>query len=125
MATLLTGTDVIAAPGFGPLPPVLGVIVAVGALVAVLLPALRAPHPSYLAALWAAVACYLAYVVTVWLTAVIGGVDAAVAGAVAGRLALGPWAPIVGVAAAVCAWFAVALRRTRADPPRWPWESGG
>lgn len=122
VATLITESDVIAAPGLGPLPGVIGVIAAAAAMTGVLLPALRAQHPSYLTALWAAIGAYLAYLAGVWLSAVIGGVDAAVAGSVVARLALGPWAPIVAVAAAICAWAAVALRRTRASRPRWPWE---
>lgn len=122
MASLLTGAEVIAAPGLGPLPGVIGVAAAAAALAAVLLPALRAPHPSFLTALWAAIAAYLAYLAGVWLSAVIGGVDAAVAGSVVANLALGPWGPIVAASAAICAWAAVAVRRTRADRPRWPWE---
>jgi hypothetical protein len=122
MASLLTASDPISAPGLGPLPGVIGVAVAGAALVAVLLPVLQGPHPSYLAALWAAVAAYLAYLAGVWVCALAGGVDPAVATAVVGRLAIGWWAPIVAASAAVCAWAAVALRRTRTRRPRWPWE---
>ncbi|MFT4229992.1 MAG: hypothetical protein QM602_06860 [Microbacterium sp.] len=122
MASLVTASDVIATPGLGVLPGVLGVVAAGAALVGVLLPALRAGHPSYVTALWAALASYLAYLSGVWLSAVVGGVDPAVAAGVVGRLAIGWWAPVVAAAAFVCAWSAVALRRTRARRPRWPWE---
>jgi len=122
IASLLTASDVIATPGLGPLPGVIGVLVAGGAYAAVTAPALSAPHPTYLTALWAAVACYLAYLAGVWVSAVVGGTDVVAATSAAGRLAIGWWAPIVGVAAFVCAWSAVALRRTHARRPRWPWE---
>ncbi len=122
MASLVTASDVIASPGLGPLPGVIGVAAAAAAFTGVLLPALRAQHPSFLTALWTAIAAYLAYLVGVWLSALVGGVGAAVATAVVGRLAVGWWAPIVAFAAFVCAWAAVALRRTRARRPRWPWE---
>ena len=122
IASLLTESEVIAAPGLGPLPGVIGVAAAAAALTAVLLPALGARHPSFLTALWVAIAAYLAYLAGVWLSAVIGGVDAAVAGGAVERLALGPWGLIVAIAAAVCAWCAIAVRRTRGGRPRWPWE---
>lgn len=122
MTSLVTASDVITAPGFGVLPGIVGVATAAGAFAAVTAPAVRGPHPSYLTSLWAAIACYLAYLAGVWGAALIGGVDPAVATAAAGRLALGWWAPIVAAAGFVCAWSAVALRRTRARRPRWPWE---
>ena len=122
MASLFTESDVIEAPGFGVLPGVVGVVVAAAAYAAVTATALRTWHPSYFAALWAAISCYLGYVIGVWIAAVVGGVDPAAATAAAGRLAIGWWAPIVAAAGFVCAWSAVALRRTRAQRPRWPWE---
>jgi hypothetical protein len=122
MTSLLTASDVIATPGLGVLPGVIGVVAAAAAYAAVTATALRAAHPSYITALWAAIACYLAYLVGVWAAAVVGGVDPAAAVATAGRLAIGWWAPIVAAAAFVCAWSAVALRRTHARRPRWPWE---
>jgi len=122
MVSLVTESDVIEAPGFGVLPGVVGGAVAGAAYAGVTAAALRAAHPSYLTALWAAIACYLAYVIGVWLAAVVGGVAPAVATAAAGRLAVGWWGVIIAAAAFVCAWSAVALRRTRARRPRWPWE---
>lgn len=122
MTSLITASDPIATPGLGPLPGVIGVAAAAAALIGVLLPALRAAHPSYSSALWAALAAYLAYLAGVWLTALLVGTDPAAATAVVGRLAIGWWAPIVAASAAICAWAAVALRRTRAHRPRWPWE---
>ncbi|MFT4221212.1 MAG: hypothetical protein QM611_11960 [Microbacterium sp.] len=122
MASLLTSSDVIETPGFGALPGVIGVVAAAGALTAVVLPALQAPHPSFVASLWSAAAAYLGYLAGVWVCALVMGVDPAAATSVVGRLAIGWWAPIVAAAAFVCAWAAVALRRTRAERPHWPWE---
>jgi hypothetical protein len=122
MTSLLTESDVITTPGLGVLPGVIGVALAAGAYAAVTATALRSEHPSYLTALWAAIACYLAYLAGVWAAAVVGGDHPAAATATAGRLAIGWWAPIVAAAAFVCAWSAVALRRTHARRPRWPWE---
>lgn len=122
MASLFSGEDVIAAPGLGPLPGAVGVTSAAVAFALMLLPALRGAHPTYFAALWVAAAAFLAYLAGLWLAAVIGGADTAVASAVVGRLVVGGWAPLLAAAAFVCAWGAVAVRRTKANPPRWPWE---
>ncbi len=122
LLSLVSDTDVIAAAGFGVLPGVLGVAMAVLALGGVLVAALRMPHPSYYTALWASLAGYLGYLVGVWLPAVAGGVDPVLAAAVVGRLAIGWWGLIVVLSAFVCGWGAVALRRTHARRPRWPWE---
>lgn len=122
LVSLVGDTDVIAAAGFGVLPGVVGVAGAVLALAGVLTAALRMPHPSYYAALWGAAAAYLGYLAGVWVPAVAGGIDPVLAAAVVGRLAIGWWGLIVALGAFVSAWAAVALRRTHARRPRWPWE---
>ena len=61
MASLLSGTDPIETPGFGQLPGVIGVVLATLAFLgAITRPVLRG-QPRYGTALWAALACYLAY----------------------------------------------------------------
>jgi hypothetical protein len=86
-----------------------------------LLPA-HPSQPSYWGAAWTAAACFLAYVCAVWVAAAVTGADLAVATAVAGRLATSWFGLVVAAAAFVCAWSAIALVRTRAHRPRWPWE---
>lgn len=79
-------------------------------------------HPSFWGAAWTTAACFLAYVGGVWLGAVATGTDVAVASAVAGRLATSWVGLVVAAAAFVCSWSGIALVRTRARRPRWPWE---
>lgn len=151
MTSLLAGEDVIAAPGLGQIPGIAGVVCATLAFAGGLWAAISraggaarvaAPgtdpaegvagasssaaggtrHPSYGGAAWTTAAAFLAYVGGVWFGAVFTGADLAVATAVAGRLATSWFGLAVAAAAFVAAWSGIALVRTRAHRPRWPWE---
>ncbi|NLP84397.1 hypothetical protein HF576_11080 [Microbacterium sp. CFH 90308] len=82
----------------------------------------RPGHPSFWGSAWTTLACFVAYVGGVWLAALVTGADLAVATAVAGRLATSWFGVAVAAAAFVCSWSGIALVRTRAHRPRWPWE---
>lgn len=143
MATLFTGEAVIAAPGLGFVPGAAGFVCAMLAFAGVLWASIgRADvaatqitagdpgrpraggsrHPSYWGSAWAAVVCFVAYVGGVWLAALFTGTDLAVATGVAARLATSWFGLVIAVVAFVCAWSGIALVRTRARRPRWPWE---
>jgi hypothetical protein len=122
MTSLALDEDVIAVPGLGQIPGVIGTVLATGAFCATLAIALRHRHPSYWTAAIAAVVVGLAFPLGVWIGAVAGGADLAAAAGAAGGL-LTSWFGVVTAAVAfVCAWAGVALIRTRAQRPRWPWE---
>lgn len=121
LVALWLDDDVISTPGLGPLPGFLAPGCAIGAFAALLAGALRAARPSYL------------QVATIALVS--GAVHAlvlGVAGAVSGGLGAGTAAmaevltgwvsPVVAIAAAIASWAAIAMRRTEARRPRWPWE---
>ena len=122
MTSLFTNTDVIDTPGLTAVPGAAGIVVSAIGFALVLGGGLRAPHPSFFTALWAALAAALAYLVGVWVGALFSSGDAALATSVIGRLAIGWVAPVVAVSAFVAAWAAIAIARTGARPPRWPWE---
>jgi hypothetical protein len=151
MTSLLAGEDVIAAPGLGQIPGIAGVVCATlafagglwasiaragspgdpaapGAEAAAGVAGASPPagagtrHPSYWGAAWTTAAAFLAYVGGVWFGAVFTGADLGVATAVAGRLATSWFGLAVAAAAFVSAWSGIALVRTRAHRPRWPWE---
>jgi len=122
LTSLYTDTEVLAVPGLGPLPGVLGVAFSTVAVVVALWSAVRRPRPSYGAAFVAAVAALLAYLIGVGLGAVIGGSDAATALAAVGGFATSWFALILAALAFVAGWAGIALVRTRASRPRWPWE---
>lgn len=122
-ASLITDTDVIAVPGLGPVPGALAVLASVLVFAGMLWPVLRAPRPAFTGVIPVALATALAHLTSLWLLAVVFGsglarATAAVAGAITG------WtAPAFLVAAAIAAWGAIAVRRTAARPPKWPWET--
>ena len=124
MLSLVLDEDVIAAPGLGQVP---GIVAIVFATVA------------FAAGLWAAVRMPASVVLGRRLDdggdassptssgsgsgAVVTGADLAVAVAVAGRIAT-TWFGVVDRRrrAACAAWGGIALVRTGASRPRWPWE---
>ncbi|HEY9307428.1 MAG TPA: hypothetical protein VIP82_06450 [Microbacterium sp.] len=134
MTSLILAEDVIATPGLGQIPGAAGVVCATlafaGGLWAAIARAGSGPaggsaaarHPSYWGAAWTTAAAFLAYVGAVWFAAVFTGADLGVATAVAGRLATSWFGVSVAAAAFVSAWAGIALVRTRAHRPRWPWE---
>lgn len=125
MASLLTSTDVIEVPGFGQIPGVTGVVLATIAFLLAVVPPVRRGNPRYLVALWAAVGCYLAYLLGVFVAGTLGGNDVALAASVVGRLATFWYGPIVALAAALSAAFVVAFTQSRERGVRgaqWPWE---
>ncbi|MDJ1114385.1 hypothetical protein [Microbacterium dauci] len=121
-ASLLTDTDVVATRGLGNIAGVVGFCLSVAVLQLLLLWALRQPRPTYGAAAWSAGAVYLAYPFGLALGAVFTGVDPARAVAASGAFALSWFALVLAAAAAIAGWVAVALVRTRAHRPEWPWE---
>lgn len=151
MTSLATGEDVIASPGLGQAPGIAGVVCATLAFAGGLWAAIAragsrtdaaapardaapasagagsiaragARHPSYWGALWTTAATFLAYLGGVWFGAVFTGADLGVATAVVGRLATTWFGVVVAAAAFVSSWAGIALVRTRARRPRWPWE---
>jgi hypothetical protein len=122
MTSLATGTDVISTPGFGQFPGIFGPLFAAIAFAGVLWAFVRAPHPSFWGALVVAIAAFLAYLVGVGVVAMIVGADPAAAVGTVGSPATGWYGLVVFGAALIAAWAGIALVRTQADRPRWPWE---
>lgn len=120
--SLWTDSPVLGSAHISVVPAMLAGVVAVLAFAWALLRSLREARPTYPAAVLVALASGLAHIVSLWLLAVAFGEGAVAATAAVGASVTG-WASLSFVlVAAVCAWSGVALRRTRADRPRWPWE---
>lgn len=119
---MLTDADIIAVPGLGPVPGVTGMLAAVVAFAAALWSTLRRPHPSFVATIAIALVTGLAHLAGVWVAVLIGAGNVIIATAVAGDLVRGGASAVLLLAAAIAAWGGIALRRTRAGRPRWPWE---
>jgi len=122
MASLLLDADVIAVSGLGQLPGVIAVAAATAAFGGVLWAAVRVENPVYRASVAVTVAAFAASLLGLWIGALAAGVDLARATAAVGGFATSWFAVILAVAAFVAAWCGIALVRTRAARPRWPWE---
>lgn len=108
--------------GLGQGPGVFGMLVGLLAFALVLWAGLRRPRPSFSSAPVVALATALAHLAGVWIGVLVGDGDLVIATAVVGGLVSGGASIVLFLAAAVAAWSGIALRRTRAEHPRWPWE---
>lgn len=122
MTSLVLDADIVEEPGLGQLPGVFATTAATAAFGLSLWLTLRAAQPSYLGALWAAIACVVAYVIAIWLGVLVASSELATATEVAGRIATSWFGLVVALTGAVAAAGGIALARTRSQRPRWPWE---
>lgn len=125
MTSLASGEDVVAVPGLGQVPGVVATSFATVAFAAGVWAAVRRAPASYWGSAWTTAAAFLAYLAGLWFGAVVTGADLAVSAAIAGRIATSWFGLVVAGAAFVSAWGGIALVRTRARRPRWPWEDEG
>ena len=122
--SLLTETDIISVPGFGQAPGVIGMVVAMIVLGGSLAFVLRSRTPPFTASLLIALVTALLHLAAVWVVAASGGAAVAATAAVGGLITGGGSAIIAG-SALIAAWGGIALRRTHAERPQWPWERDG
>ena len=117
-----TDADIITVPGLGQGPGIVGMAVGVAVFAGVEWAAVRIARSLYRSVWVTALATALSHLVAVALCALVVAGDPVTALAVAGDLVTGGASAVVLLAAAVAAWGGVALRRTRAQHPTWPWE---
>lgn len=122
LVSLGTDQDVIAARGSGQLPGILGVVLACGGFAGILWVHIRRGHPSFWAALWIGAGALLAYLFGVGLGVLLETQDVATAASVIAHIATTWFGVVIAGAAVVAGWCGIALVRTRAQRPRWPWE---
>ncbi|MBT2496999.1 hypothetical protein J7E45_15415 [Microbacterium sp. ISL-59] len=120
--SVATDTDIIAVPGLGQAPGAIGMLSAVVVFALMLWSTLRRGNPSYVATVAIALLAGITHLAAVWITVLIGSSDLVIATAVAGDLVRGGASAVLVVAGLIAAWGGIALRRTRAEHPRWPWE---
>ncbi len=121
VTSLVAGAEVVA-PGHGQIPGITAVAAATVAFGAVLWNGLRRARPSYGVSITVVIAVVVAFVLGLLVGAVIEGSDAAAAVATAGSFATSWFALVLAGVAFAAAWAGVALVRTRASHPHWPWE---
>ncbi|MFF3027294.1 hypothetical protein [Microbacterium sp. NPDC057944] len=120
--SITTDADIISIRGLGQAPGAVGMLFGVIAFAATLGLALRARHPSFLSVPVVALSTALIHLLAVWVAVLLSTSDLIVATAVVGDLVRGGPSLVLLAAAAVAAWGGIALRRTRAQHPHWPWE---
>jgi small-conductance mechanosensitive channel len=120
--SIATDADIIAIPGLGQAPGAVGMIIAVAVFAGILWAAVRIKHPRF-RSVWAiSITTALAHLLGVGLVVAITSGEFVTALAVMGGLITGGSSLVILVVAAVTSWAGVALRRTKAKHPRWPWE---
>ena len=118
--SLFTGQDVIATPGLGNIP---GIAAMLGtAVVFLIAETFAVRRRSYVDAAIVTGAVVIAYATGLVVGAFFVGVDVARAVAAAGGFLTSWFCVALAAAAAIAAWSGVALVRTRAQRPQWPWE---
>ncbi|MCK6079122.1 hypothetical protein KZX37_00645 [Microbacterium sp. EYE_5] len=120
--SLLTDTDVLATPGLGQGAGIGAMLLAALAFALTALGATR--RGRYPAVIWVTVATLGGYLLGVVLGGALTGVDIARAIGAAGTFAVSWYTVVLVVAAVIAAWAGIALVRTRASRPEWPWERG-
>jgi len=114
--------DIIGVPGLGQGPGVIGMATAVAVFAGVEWAAVRLARPVYRSVWVTSLTTALAHLLVVAIGVLIATGDPVKALAAAGDLVTGGASLVILLAAAIAAWGGVALRRTRAQHPTWPWE---
>ena len=122
MLSFFRDIDILSVPGLDWWPAIVAMILAIAAFCWMLWPSLSRGRPSFLAVPAVALITAVAHLVALWLAALVSGVGTASALLAVSQLVMRGSSLVVLVAAAVGAWVAIALRRTRAAAPHWPWE---
>ena len=120
--SIVTDADIISVPDTGQAPGIVGMIVAVAVFAGILYLAVRITHPKF-RSVWAiSIATAFAHMLAAAIGALIATGDFVNALAVMGELVTGGASVVILATSAIAGWAGVALRRTRAKRPRWPWE---
>ncbi|GAA3940552.1 hypothetical protein [Microbacterium soli] len=122
MLSYFAEMDILAVPGLDWWPGIVGMIAAVAVFAWMLWPSLVRERASFLSAVPVGLVAAVAHLVVVWLAALVSGAGTAAAFAAFAQLVTRGPSLVIAAAALVAAWSAIALRRTRASAPHWPWE---
>ncbi len=120
--SIVTDADIISVPDSGQAPGIIGMIVAVAVFAGILYLAVRITHPRF-RSVWAiSITTAFAHMLAAAIGALVVTGDFVNALAVMGELITGGASVVILATSAIAGWAGVALRRTRAKRPRWPWE---
>ncbi|MCS3842859.1 hypothetical protein [Microbacterium sp. AK031] len=120
--SVVTDADIISVPDTGQAPGITGTIVAVAVFAGIFYLAVRITHPKFRSVWTISIATAFAHMLAAAIGALVVTGDFVNALAVMGELITGGASVVILATAAIAGWAGVALRRTRAKRPRWPWE---
>ncbi len=120
--SIVTDAEIIEVPEAGQAPGIVGMVIAVAVFAAILYLAVRITHPKFRSVWTISIATAFAHLLAAGIGAVAVTGDFVNALAVMGELITGGASLVILLTAAIAGWAGVALRRTRAKRPRWPWE---
>ncbi|MGL3151671.1 hypothetical protein ACSS7Z_15085 [Microbacterium sp. A82] len=120
--SVATDADIIATPGLGQAPGVVGMALAVAQFAVLLWMAVRIKNPRYRSVWTIAIVTAFVHLLGVGLVAAVVSGEFVTGLSVIGELITGGASLVIFVVAVLAAWAGVALRRTRAKRPQWPWE---
>lgn len=122
MLSFFNDVDILSVPGLDWWPAIVAMIFGIVVFCWMLWPGLARGRASFLFVPAVAFVTAIAHLVALWLAALLSGVGTAGALAAVSQLVVRGSSLVVLIAAAIGAWVAIALRRTSAHAPRWPWE---
>ena len=122
IASAVTDRDVISVPGTSLVAAFVAAGIGIIAFALLLAAPLARQRPSYWSALSTAIGAGAVYLIALGICVLVSGGDLDGTLAVLAEVSTGWVAPVFAGSALVAAWFALAVRRTAAKPPRWPWE---
>ncbi|MTE23549.1 hypothetical protein [Microbacterium sp. ZXX196] len=122
VASLALDEDVIRTRGVGLVPAYVAAGAALAVFALLVRQAVARERPTYVAAAGVALASAATHALVLGAGALLDSGDLGVALGAVSEVLVGWVEPVVALTAAVAAWAAIAVRRTGAERPRWPWE---
>lgn len=122
VASAIIDDDVISTPGVSLVAAYVAAGVAIVAFALLLAGPASRERPSYWAAASTALGSAGLYTLALAAAVFVSSGDLSTTGSVLREVLVGWVVPVVLGAALVAAWAGIALRRTAASRPRWPWE---
>ena len=120
--SLIIDDDVITTAGVSTLAAYVAAGISILAFAGFLLGPLRRDRPSFWFAASTALGATAVHALTLGVAVLVSNGDLGVVGGVLSEVLVGWVSPLILVAALVASWAAIAVRRTAAHRPRWPWE---
>lgn len=122
IASAIVDDDIISTPGTSLIAAYAAAGVAIAAFALLLAGPVSRAKPGYWSAVSTAIGSAGVYVIALAVAVFVSSADLSLVGSVLREVLVGWVVPVVLGSAFVAAWAGIALRRTNASQPRWPWE---